>query len=425
MAAIKSVHARQILDSRGTPTVEVEVLLVSGVLGRASIPSGASTGTHEALELRDGDKAHFQGKGVEQAVTHVNDILGPAILNNDPFNQVGIDNELVTRDGSANLSTYGANAILGVSLAVARAATEEAGMPFFQYVRHLYNFQLEPSKHLTRWKMPTPMFNVMNGGAHTDWQSTDFQEFMVVPQQADTFAVALEQGASIYHELEKVLQTENLSTLVGDEGGYAPVIKDNSTALELLSEACHQAKLPCGKAIGFGIDAAASEFYTEAMYHLKRENCTMSSADMITYWQELSNHYPIISLEDALAEDDWSGWMTLTTELGKRLRIVGDDLLVTNAERIEKAIHHHACNTLLMKINQIGTLTESFRAVQIARQAGWQIIVSHRSGETEDTSIADIAVGIDAEFVKMGAPARSERTAKYNQLLRIEEHLHQ
>lgn len=426
MPSLVSLHARQILDSRGTPTIEVEATLTDGAKGIASVPSGASTGTHESHELRDGDAKHYGGKGVEDAVDHVNKEIAPILIDNDLFNQAAVDNELVMRDGTSNLARWGANAILGVSLAISKAAAASVHLPYYRYVRALYNIEAAQTKlapQLHEFKMPTPMFNVMNGGAHTNWETTDFQEFMIVPQMARRFSDALEQGVGIYHQLEKVLTDNGFSTLVGDEGGYAPNVKTNQAAMDLIMTAIKDCQLVAGQDVGLALDAATSELYSDHHYQLKIEKRTLTTDEMIAFWHDWLAKYPIMSLEDGLAEDDWSGWMTLSHELDSKIMIVGDDLLVTNPERIQRAMSSRACNSLLMKVNQIGTLSESLKAIQLARSAGWKIIVSHRSGETEDTSIADIAVGVGAEYVKMGAPARSERTAKYNQLLRIEEEL--
>jgi len=422
MVSLLRVSARQILDSRGNPTVEAEAELSDGSLGRASVPSGASKGKHEALELRDNDPQHFSGKGVLHAVAHVENVIGPAILNNDPFDQIGIDQEIVARDGTQSLSRFGANAVLGVSLAVSKAAAQSLKLPYYRYIRQLFTQDFYSQQPLT-WEMPIPMFNIMNGGAHTRWESTDFQEFMVIPAHQQSFAQTLEMGTTIYHQLQKVLQSHSLSTLIGDEGGYAPAVKSNEEALDLIIEAIQEAGFREGVDVNLGLDAAASELFNTDEYIFKKSNQKFSSTQLIEQWQTLLTQYPIISLEDGLAEDDWKNWQTLTKKCGHQKMIVGDDLLATNIERIQKAIELQACNALLMKINQIGTLSESLAAVALAKSAGWKIVVSHRSGETEDTSIADIAVGVNADYVKMGATARSERTAKYNQLLRIEEDL--
>jgi len=420
MVSLLRVSARQILDSRGFPTVEVEVELSDGSLGRASVPSGASTGTHEALELRDNDPEHFSGKGVLQAIEHIHTLIAPAIINNDPFNQFGIDQEIVTRDQTDNLSTFGANAVLGVSLAISKAAANSLKLPYYRYIRQIFN-QNFPKAATDRWEMPIPMFNIMNGGAHTRWESTDFQEFMVVPLLKHSFAYNLEEGALIYHHLGQILKKKNLSTLVGDEGGFAPSVASDQKAMELIIDAIQEAGLREGIDVGIALDAATSELFAKDHYTFPKTKKTFSGPEMIANWETWFAKYPLMSLEDGLAEDDWDNWQMLTQKFGSHKLIVGDDLLVTNLERIEKAIEMKACNALLMKVNQIGTLSESLAAIAMAKKAGWKVVVSHRSGETEDTSIADIAVGVNADFVKMGAPARSERTAKYNQLLRIEE----
>lgn len=425
MPRIASLHAREILDSRGFPTVEVEAALDDGSVGRASVPSGASTGVHESHELRDGDQTRFKGKGVLQAVAHVNDELNPALVGKDAFDQTELDDAMRQQDCTESLEKYGANAILGISLAVSKAAAVSQHIPYYQHIRQIYSNLAAQSElqlpELIGFPLPTPMFNILNGGAHTDWQTTDFQEFMVIPQQAATFKIALEQGAAVYHSLEILLQEKGLTSLVGDEGGFAPELKGNDQAMELIVEAISAAGFRPGVELSLGIDAATSELYKDGMYSLKVEGVSYNTQDMIELWQSWSGKFPLISLEDGLSEDDWSGWMAMGKQLDKKMMLVGDDLLVTNPERIRRAIDTQACNALLMKVNQIGTLTESLRALQLARSAGWKIVVSHRSGETEDTSIADIAVGVSAEYVKVGAPARSERTAKYNQLLRIEE----
>jgi enolase len=424
--AITSISARSILDSRGNPTVEVDVLLSDGSQGRASVPSGASTGVHEALELRDNNPDHFGGKSVEKAVANVNDVLAKHLLNNDPFDQAGLDNEMVLRDGTPTLQRTGANATLAVSLAVSKAAAASLKLPYYRYIHHLY--QSTHSQHANGYRrltlhMPVPMFNIMNGGAHTNWQTTDFQEFMIVPRTARTFKEAMEIGSEIYHHLKELLKKKGFSTLVGDEGGFAPDIKGNEAAVELILEAIHQAGLKAGYEVSLALDPATSELYEHGSYFLKKEQRRLRSEELVELWTNWVEKYPIISIEDGLAEDDWAGWQLLKRKLGHKILLVGDDFLVTNPERIERAIQEQTCNALLMKINQIGTLSESLQAIMLSRGANWKIIVSHRSGETEDTSIADIAVGTDAEFVKIGAPARSERTAKYNQLLRIEEGL--
>ena len=423
---ITRVHGRQILDSRGKPTVEVEIELDDGTIGRASVPSGESAGRHEAWELRDQDPDHFGGQSVEQAISHVNHDLGPAILNNDPVDQITLDQELVTRDATLNLSRYGANAILGISLATSRAVANSQDIPYYRYLHQLY-LKLGGS-HL-QLKFPIPTFNIINGGAHTDWQTTDFQEFMIVPHAAGSFAQQLEQGVEVYQALQSLLKKQGLSTMVGDEGGFAPALKSNAQAVELILQAISQAGFQTGQQISLALDPAASQLYQahHHQYRLPIEGQTLSTGQLIEWWEKWTNQYPILSLEDGLAEDDWSGWPQLQQRVGQRVVIIGDDLLATNPSRIEKAISLKACSGLLAKINQIGTLSEAMTAIITAQQAGWQISISHRSGETEDTAIADLAVAVGADYAKMGAPARSERVAKYNQLLRIEEeltHLH-
>ena len=421
MANIQRIHARQILDSRGNPTVEVDVQLSDGSFGRASVPSGASTGTHEALELRDGDKEDFFGKSVHQAVDHINDEIAGFLEKNDPFDQATIDHEMVSRDATKDAGRLGANAILGVSLAISKAAALSLQEPYYAYIRRVYQSlggHPEPA-----FQLPRPMFNVMNGGAHTDWQSTDVQEFMIIPVKEDTFAEQLRWCTEIYHTLEKVLEEKGYSTMVGDEGGFAPKLKNDEEALALIMAAITNAGYQPGEDIAIGIDAAASEWYKDGIYKMPVQQHELSTQELISTWQNWMEKYPLISLEDGLAEDDWTGWQQLNKTLGSQLQLVGDDLLVTNLERIQKAIKERSCNALLMKVNQIGTLTESLLAIKEAKAAGWNVIVSHRSGETEDTSIADIVVGTSAGQIKAGAPARTERLAKYNQLLRIEEEL--
>jgi enolase len=416
---IQDIQARQILDSRGNPTVEVEVTLSDGSIGRASVPSGASTGSHESLELRDQGEA-YGGKGVTKAIRFVNNQLKSMIINNDPLNQEGIDNELVLRDATPTLKTYGANAILGISLAVSKAVAISQHMSYFRYINWMYS---QMTGTAVQPRLPKPMFNILNGGAHTDWQTTDIQEFMVVPVAAESFAQAVQWGSEIYHALEKVLKKNNYSTTVGDEGGFAPALKDDEEALKMILEAIETAGYQPGKQVGIALDAATSEFFADGKYNLRRQNKVVTSEEIIELWDNWTKQYPIISLEDGLNEDDWTGWQDLSRRLDGRVMIVGDDLLVTNTERIQKAIDMKACDSLLMKVNQIGTLSESLAAIQLAQAANWQIVVSHRSGETEDTSISDIAVGAGCGYIKSGAPARSERTAKYNQLLRIESEL--
>ena len=419
---ISDIHARQILDSRGNPTVEVEVRLSDGSVGRASVPSGASTGKHESHELRDTKKEAFDGKGVTKAVRFVNNQLKIALLNNDPFNQEQIDNEMVLRDATPTLEHYGANAVLGISLAVSKAAATSQHISYFKYLNALYSQILgQPVKP----QLPKPMFNILNGGAHTDWQTTDFQEFMIVPVGADSFSQALQWGSEIYHQLKSVLKKHDYDITVGDEGGFAPQLKNDEEALTFILEAIDKAGYQAGSQVSIALDAATSELYEHGKYIMKRQQKTITSEEMIELWDDWTKKYPIISLEDGLAEDDWQGWQQLFERLQGRVMIVGDDLLVTNTERIQKAIDQKTCDTLLMKVNQIGTLSESLAAIRMAQMANWNVVVSHRSGETEDTSIADIVVGTGCGYIKSGAPARSERTAKYNQLLRIEEELRQ
>jgi enolase len=425
MVSFSTISGRQILDSRGNPTVEAEVRLDDGSLGLASVPSGASTGTHEALELRDGDPHHYLGKSVYKAVSHIKQWVSPALRNNDPFDQISCDNELVLRDGTANLARFGANTTLSVSLAISRACAQSRKLPYYRYLARLYSqvvsFHQEDLQLLREhWHMPTPMFNVLNGGAHTNWQSTDFQEFMLVPHAATSFAEKLEQGVVIYYHLKDLLKKKGFSTLVGDEGGFAPKVKNDQEALELLVQAIELSGYRLGTQVAIALDPATSELYKNGEYHF-RDGTKKSSDQMIDLWQDWLKKYPIISLEDGLAEDDWDGWQALHQALGTKIILVGDDHLATNPERISKAQQLKTCNALLLKINQIGTLTEALTAAHLSRKAGWKVIVSHRSGETEDSSIADLAVGIGADYVKMGAPTRGERTAKYNQLLRISE----
>ena len=413
---IESIHARQILDSRGNPTVEVEVTLLDGSWGRAAVPSGASTGVHEALELRDGDKSRFGGKSVTQAVENVNTAIAEELIGWDATEQIAIDKTLLELDGTPNKSKLGANAILGTSLAVAKAAANSLEMPLYRYLGGVYAHVL-----------PTPMMNILNGGAHTGWQSTDAQEFMVMPLGAPNFAECVRWSAEIYHALKAVLKAKGYKTLVGDEGGYAPALKANAEAVEVILEAIEKAgfKAGWGEDVGLALDPAASEFYDaeSGLYHLRTEGKKLTSEEMVAYWKNWVEQYPIVSIEDGLAEDDWEGFQLMTRELGDRLQIVGDDLLVTNPERIRRAISDKSVNSVLIKLNQIGSLTETMEAVQLCHRNNWTAVVSHRSGETEDTTIADLVVGLNAGQIKTGAPARSDRVAKYNQLLRIEQDL--
>jgi len=409
---IESVLGREVLDSRGNPTVEVEIGLVDGTIARAIVPSGASTGAHEALELRDGDKKRYGGKGVLKAVQAVNDQIGEALIGMDAFAQKEIDQTMIALDGTPHKSNLGANAMLGVSLAVAHAAARSLEMPLYRYLGGVFAHTL-----------PVPMLNILNGGKHAE-NSTDFQEFMVMPVGAETFAEALRWGAEIYASLKKVLHDKGRATTVGDEGGFAPSdLKRNEEAIEFVLEAIEKAGYRPGEQVMIALDPAASEIYKDGKYVLARENRSLTPDEMVEYWADWIAKYPIISLEDGLAEDDWEHWAALRARVGDKVQLVGDDLLVTNVERIARAIKEKSANSLLCKLNQIGTLTETLDAVQTSQRAGWTVIVSHRSGETEDTTIADLVVGLNAGQIKTGAPARSDRVAKYNQLLRIEQDL--
>ncbi|HEY42467.1 MAG TPA: phosphopyruvate hydratase [Anaerolineae bacterium] len=414
LSTIESIHAREMLDSRGNPTIEVDVVLFDGSLGRAMVPSGASTGVHEALELRDGEANRYRGKGVIKAVENVNVEIYEMLLGWDAFSQRAIDMALIELDGTANKSRLGANAILGVSLAIAKAAATSLGIPLYRYIGGV-------SAHV----LPVPMLNILNGGAHTGWQSTDAQEFMIMPVGAATFSEGLRWGAEIYHCLRDVLKDKGYTALVGDEGGYAPSLKANAEAVDVILEAIDKAGYKPGEQVVLALDPAASEFYEEesGRYHLRREGQKLSGEEMVAFWKSWVDQYPIASIEDGLAQDDWESWQLMTKELGDRIQIVGDDLLVTNPKRVQKAIDMHACNSLLVKLNQIGTLTETIEAVELCQRSGWRAVTSHRSGETEDTTIADLAVALNVGQIKTGAPARSDRVAKYNQLLRIEEEL--
>lgn len=413
---IESISALEILDSRGNPTVEVEVVLMDGSWGRAAVPSGASTGEHEALEMRDGDKKRYLGKGVSQAVANVNGVISEALFGWDASEQRAIDAEMLALDGTKNKSKLGANAILGVSLAVAKAAANSFGMPLYRYLGGVY-------AHL----LPVPMLNIMNGGAHTGWQSTDMQEFMVMPFGASSFSEGLRWGAEIYHSLKSVLKEKGYGTLVGDEGGYAPSLKANNEAVELVLAAIEKAgfKAGRGKDVAIALDPAASEFYDEKTkkYNLRKEGKEFTGDQMVEFWTKWVKDYPIVSIEDGFAQDDWDSWKAFVKTSGNTCQIVGDDLLVTNPERVRKAIAENAANALLVKVNQIGSLSETIEAVDLCQRAGWRAISSHRSGETEDATIADLAVALNTGQIKTGAPARSDRVAKYNQLLRIESEL--
>ncbi|MHA7177617.1 phosphopyruvate hydratase [Arthrobacter sp. Sr24] len=409
MALIEAIHAREILDSRGNPTVEVEVLLTDGAMGRAGVPSGASTGAFEAVELRDGDKDRYQGKGVLQAVEAVLEVIAPEIEGLDATDQRLIDSVMLELDGTANKAKLGANAILGVSLAVASAAAESAGLPLYRYLGG-------PNAHV----LPVPLMNILNGGSHAD-SDVDIQEFMVVPLGASTFSEGLRWGVEVYHNLKSVLQEKGLSTGLGDEGGFAPNLPSNRAALDLIMVAIERAGYKPGTDVALALDVASSEFYKEGAYQF--EGKALTAAQMSAYYAELVADYPLVSIEDPLDEDDWEGWKTLTDSIGDKVQIVGDDLFVTNPERLSRGIESATANSLLVKVNQIGSLTETLDAVSMAQRAGYTTITSHRSGETEDTTIADICVATNAGQIKTGAPARSERVAKYNQLLRIEEEL--
>ncbi|MDJ0378804.1 phosphopyruvate hydratase [Cryobacterium sp. PH31-L1] len=409
MALIEAVDAREILDSRGNPTIEVEVLLGDGTVSRAAVPSGASTGVFEAYELRDGDKARYQGKGVLKAVEAVIDDLGPAVEDIDATDQRIVDLVLIEADGTDNKERLGANAILGVSLAVAKAASSSAGLPLFRYLGG-------PNAHT----LPVPLMNIINGGSHAD-NDVDIQEFMIVPLGAESFSEALRWGVETYHSLKALLQSKGLSTGLGDEGGFAPNLPSNRAALDFIVEAIENAGYVPGKDIALALDVAASEFFKDGSYNF--EGKKLSAEEMSAYYAELVTDYPLVSLEDPLEEDDWDGYVHLTASLGDKVQIVGDDLFVTNPLRLAKGLELKAANSILVKVNQIGTLTETMDAVSLAQRAGYTAIISHRSGETEDTFIADLAVATDAGQIKTGAPARSERVAKYNQLLRIEEEL--
>jgi enolase len=408
---IESVRGREILDSRGNPTLEVEATLIDGSSGRAAVPSGASTGSHEALELRDGDAARYGGKGVLRAVEHVNGEIARAVVGLSALDQAAVDQALIELDGTKDKSRLGANAILGVSLAVAHAAAAFVALPPYRYLGG-------PVARL----LPVPMFNILNGGKHAA-DSTDFQEFMVMPVGASTFAEALRMGAEVYHALKKVLQKRGLSTNVGDEGGFAPSLPSNEAAIEAVLAAIEAAGYRPGEQVALALDPAASEFYRDGKYVLARENRELSGEEMAAFWEAWCDKYPIVSIEDGMAEDDWSGWWQLTALLGRRIQIVGDDLFVTNVERLAKGIREGAANSILIKLNQIGTLTETLAAIEMAQRAGWTAVVSHRSGETDDTTIADLSVAAGTGQIKAGAPARGERVVKYNRLLAIEEEL--
>ncbi|ABO51490.1 enolase [Desulforamulus reducens MI-1] len=411
MTIISDVFAREILDSRGNPTLEAEVWLEDGTIGRAAVPSGASTGAYEAVELRDGDKGRYLGKGVVQAVENVNEIIGPELIGMDATDQIGIDRLMIELDGTHNKGKLGANAILGVSLAVAKAAANFLGLPLYQYIGGVNAKEL-----------PVPMMNILNGGAHAD-NNVDIQEFMVLPVGADSFSEGLRMGAEIFHNLKSVLKARGLNTAVGDEGGFAPNLKSNEEALAVIIEAIEKAGYKPGQDVFLGLDVAATEMYKDGKYVLEGEGVTYTSEEMIAFYQKLVDKYPIITIEDGLSEDDWEGWAKLTQALGKKIQLVGDDLFVTNTERLSQGIKKGVANSILIKVNQIGTLTETLDAIEMAKRAGYTAVVSHRSGETDDTTIADLSVATNAGQIKTGAPSRTDRVAKYNQLLRIEEEL--
>jgi enolase len=409
--AIDSIIAREILDSRGNPTVEVEVILADGTFGQAAVPSGASTGVHEALEMRDGDPSRYGGKGVQQAVSNVNSVIAPELVGRHVIDQAGIDATMLELDGTLNKEHLGANAILGVSLAVAKAAANALQLPLYRYIGGVHAHVL-----------PVPMMNILNGGKHAI-DGPDLQEFMVMPVGAPTFAEALRWGSEVYHALKAVLKARGKSTGVGDEGGFAPSLRANEEAIEVILEAIERAGYRPGEDIRIALDPAASEFFEGGKYVLKKEGRALSGAEMVDFYADWVEKYPIISIEDGLDEDDWESWVLMMERLGDKIQIVGDDLLVTNTERVQKAIDLVACNSLLCKVNQIGSLSEAIASVQLAQRSGWTVVVSHRSGETEDATIADLAVALNTGQIKTGAPCRSERVAKYNQLLRIEQEL--
>jgi len=412
MGLIDFVHAREILDSRGNPTVEVEVTLETGAFGRAAVPSGASTGVHEAVELRDEDKSRYSGKGVLKAVANVNKDIAEAVIGMDAFEQASVDKAMLELDGTPNKGRMGANAILGVSLAVARAAADEVGLPLYRYLGGVGARML-----------PVPMFNILNGGVHANWQGTDLQEFMIAPVGAPNFHEALRWGSEVYHSLKSVLKSGGYSTGVGDEGGFAPALKSNADAIELILKAVEKAGYKPGDHIAIALDPASSGFYEDGVYNLRTEGKKVNSQEMVAMYADWVKRYPIVVLEDGLAEDDWDGWKLLNQTIGQKIELVGDDLFVTNVERVKRGIAENAANAVLIKLNQIGTLTETIDTIEMARKAGWGAMVSHRSGETTDSFIADFTVAMGTGHLKTGAPCRGERLEKYNQLMRIEEEL--
>ncbi len=412
MSLIEQVYALEVLDSRGNPTVQVQVILESGARGQAAVPSGASTGAHEAVELRDGDAGRYGGKGVLRAVSNVNDTIAPELQGMDAAEQVAVDDLLQELDGTHNKATLGANATLGVSLAVARAAADDLDLPLYRYLGGVHAHTL-----------PVPMLNILNGGKHAGWQSTDAQEFMVMPVGAPSFREGLRWSVEVYHSLSKVLKAKGYGTLVGDEGGFAPALKSNAEAVEVILEAIEKAGYRAGKDLFIALDPAATELFQDGVYNLRKEGKKLTGEQMVDFWADWCRQYPIISIEDGLAEDDWRTWTLLRERIGDTVQIVGDDLFVTNTERIQRGIEDKAANSVLIKLNQIGTLTETLAAIQMAHRAGWTAVVSHRSGETEDTTIADLVVATNAGQIKTGAPCRSDRVAKYNRLLTIEDEL--
>lgn len=411
MFEIKAIKAREVLDSRGNPTVEVDVCLANGILGRAIVPSGASTGQFEAVELRDGDKKRYLGKGVTKAVNHVNTIIAPQLVGKDVRMQVEIDQFLIYLDGTENKANLGANAILGVSLACAKAAAKASNMSLYHYIGGT-NAKV----------LPAPMMNILNGGKHAD-NTVDIQEFMIMPLGAPTFKEALKVGTEVFHALKAVLKDKGYSTAVGDEGGFAPNLKSNEEAFLVIVEAIEKAGYTAGEDVYIAIDVASSELYKDGKYHLTGEGVEKTAEEMIDFYEEMIKKYPIISIEDGLDEEDWAGWKSMTERLGEKVQLVGDDLFVTNTKRLGRGIDNHTANSILIKVNQIGTLTETLEAIELAKEAGYTAVISHRSGETEDVTIADIAVAVNAGQIKTGAPSRTDRVAKYNQLLRIEEEL--
>ncbi len=411
MTTITTIHAREILDSRGNPTVEADVILSSGTLGRAAVPSGASTGIHEAIELRDKDSKRYGGKGVTHAIQNIEKKLSPALQGMSPFAQTEIDRRMIELDGTANKSNLGANAMLAVSLAVAKAAANERKLPLYAYLH------TSPT-----YIMPVPMMNIINGGAHAD-NNLDMQEFMILPVGAPTFAESLRYGVEVFHALKGILKKRGLNTAVGDEGGFAPDLSGNAAAIEIILEAIHHAGFTAGKDIYLGVDAASSEFYRDGAYHLTSEQRVLNAKEFTDYYAQWIKQYPIISIEDGMAEEDWSGWKLLTEQLGKHVQLVGDDIFVTNTTLLERGIKEGIGNAILIKLNQIGTLTETLAAIRMAQQANYRVVISHRSGETEDVTIADLAVATGVGQIKTGSLCRTDRVAKYNQLLRIEQEL--